>query len=398
MGKKEADNNRSDRFLACAAIVIITIVFFVYFITVTIDFKASSSSIRVFSKSKPLILLWTPWFSIDWPISAGNLKCRDFDTECIITKDRGDYYRSHAVVFHGSSYQVRDIHDYPLVKRPHGQKWVYHNLENPIISTYLTNGALPKEINGIFNLTMTYTSDSDIIYRYGQIVPGQFKDGYDPKRNYAQGKTKLIAWASSQCYPERTKFVNSLSHLVHVDKYGKCGNLSCPRTERCWKSLGRQYKFYLSFENKVCKDYITEKFYVNALKYDMVPIVLGGANYLDPQVAPPGSYINALDFRNVQELSEYIGKVDKDDQLYNQYFQWRASYTVVRMPMSKAFCDLCNSIFFSFQPNKIYKDLTTFWGTNKENCISYPHPKHSNISTQFKYYDYQNMKSAGSTG
>ncbi|EDV21253.1 uncharacterized protein TRIADDRAFT_60294 [Trichoplax adhaerens] len=386
MSKKEAASNRSDRFLACAAVVIITIIFFVYFITVTIDFKASSSSIKFFKKNKPLILFWTPWFSFDWPIAAGNLKCKDYGVECIITKDRGDYYRSHAVVFHGSSYQVRDIHDYPILRsRPYGQKWVYHNLENPMISTSLTNGHLPKEINGLFNVTMTYTSDSDVIYRYGQVVPGQFRDGFDPNRNYAQGKTKLVAWASSKCYPERTTFINRLSRLMQVDKYGKCGNLSCPRTKGCWKRLGRQYKFYLSFENKVCKDYVTEKFYANALLYDMVPIVLGGANYQDPQVAPPGSYINAFDFKNIEELSQYILKVDKDDSLYNQYFQWRANYTIVRMKMSEAFCELCYDISF-FRRQKIYHDLTTFWSTDEENCVKYPKSGNSKISTQFKYY------------
>ena len=64
-------------------------------------------------------------------------------------------------------------------------------------------------------------------------------------------------------------------------------------------SLKRTYliyifiRFYISFENAICADYITEKTY-NALKLNTVPIVLGGVNYTS--LLPPGSFINAAQF------------------------------------------------------------------------------------------------------
>jgi alpha-1,3-fucosyltransferase len=42
--------------------------------------------------------------------------------------------------------------------------------------------------------------------------------------------------------------------------------------------LDKGYKFYLSFENSLCSDYVTEKFW-KILNFNIVPIVLGGANY-----------------------------------------------------------------------------------------------------------------------
>lgn len=55
----------------------------------------------------------------------------------------------------------------------------------------------------------------------------------------------------------------TLSKYLSVDVYGECGDLDCPRLfqDACYKMLEREYKFYLSFENSLCRDYVTEKFF-----------------------------------------------------------------------------------------------------------------------------------------
>ena len=58
--------------------------------------------------------------------------------------------------------------------------------------------------------------------------------------------------------------------------------------------LERDYKFYLSFENSNCRDYVTEKFY-NPLLFTTVPIVYGGAEY-EVIGAPRNSYIDVRNF------------------------------------------------------------------------------------------------------
>ena len=45
----------------------------------------------------------------------------------------------------------------------------------------------------------------------------------------------------------------------------------------------------------MCRDYVTEKFY-NALMYNAVPVVYGGADYA--QLAPKNSYIDVRDFKS----------------------------------------------------------------------------------------------------
>ena len=80
--------------------------------------------------------------------------------------------------------------------------------------------------------------------------------------------------------------------------------------------MGRNYKFYIAFENSLSWDYVTEKFFYN-LHFDVIPVVLDlHGNYA--RFAPPKSYINALDFPTVKELADYLKVLDGNDTLYNE--------------------------------------------------------------------------------
>ena len=85
----------------------------------------------------------------------------------------------------------------------------------------------------------------------------------------AANKTKAVAWFVSNCGARngRLNYAKELSKFIQVDIYGACGSKRCPRAQSntCFDMLNRDYKFYLAFENSNCKDYITEKFFVNGL-------------------------------------------------------------------------------------------------------------------------------------
>ena len=155
-------------------------------------------------------------------------------------------------------------------------------------------------------------------------------------KNYATQKSKQVAWMVSHCdtHGLRETYVAQLSKFIPVDIYGACGNLACNRNEEHWLSdpdcytmIENQYKFYLSFENCICTDYATEKFF-QLLNRNVITIVYGGANY--SQLAPPHSYINALDY-TPEQLAEYLKVLDNNDTLYNEYFWWKDHYRVDRM-------------------------------------------------------------------
>ena len=72
-----------------------------------------------------------------------------------------------------------------------------------------------------------------------------------------------------------------------------------------------EYKFMITFENGL----VTEKIY-NAFMSNTVPIFWGNRSIY--QIFNEGSFINAHDFKTIDQLIEYVKLVDNDDELYNQ--------------------------------------------------------------------------------
>ena len=125
---------------------------------------------------------------------------------------------------------------------------------------------------GLFNWTASYRHDSDIVAPYEKFVQYPDYKAADidsPSRNYAAGKTRKVAWFVSNCSArnKRLQYAKELAQYIEVDLYGKCGTMKCSRaiSGLCFQLLNKDYKFYLAFENSNCKDYITEKFFINGL-------------------------------------------------------------------------------------------------------------------------------------
>lgn len=155
-----------------------------------------------------------------------------------------------------------------------------------------------------FNWTMTYRKNSDIFFPFAF-----FKNKtiyFKPKIKNIKKKTGYIAWISNLCNTTKTKlfhnYVTSLQKYIPVDIYGVCGTHKCsysdknipmdPDLETCYKILKTKYFFYLSFEEKNCVDYYTEKIYY-ALQPGIVPIVWDEIDY---DIFPKNSVIKLKDF------------------------------------------------------------------------------------------------------
>ncbi|XP_030375313.1 glycoprotein 3-alpha-L-fucosyltransferase A [Scaptodrosophila lebanonensis] len=196
------------------------------------------------------------------------------------------------------------------------------------------------------NWTATYRRDSTIV------APYEKWQYYDPKvqqqdqdHNFAVNKTKKVAWFVSNCAARnaRLQYAHELQKHIEVDIYGACGNFQCARSnsDKCFEILDQDYKFYLAFENSNCRDYITEKFFVNALQRNVLPIVMG-ARPEDYEVsAPRRSYIHVDEFASPKELAEYLHILDRDDDLYNSYFKWKGTGEFIN---TYFWCRVCSTL------------------------------------------------------
>ena len=117
--------------------------------------------------------------------------------------------------------------------------------------------------------------------------------------------------------------------------------------------MNTEYKFYLAFENSNCKDYITEKFYVNGLKNDILPVVMGARKEDYVRSAPQKSFIHVDDFDSPEDLAKYLKELDSNDDLYNEYFQWKGTGEMIN---TKFFCRMC-SLLHDPKVNNLSREL-----------------------------------------
>jgi glycoprotein 3-alpha-L-fucosyltransferase len=198
----------------------------------------------------------------DWGVKPGRatfLEQKCPVNNCQLTDSRRAAHSADAVLF-------RQNPRFPWFRRPPSQIWILYLLEAPYFTPSL------RKFNGHFNWTASYRHDSDIVAPYEKFVKhNKTISNILPKmtKNYAEGKTKKIAWFVSNCRAtnNRLEYAKELSKFMQVDIFGKCGDKKCPRGQNsCSEMLNKDYKFYLSFENSNCRDYITEKFFFTGLQ------------------------------------------------------------------------------------------------------------------------------------
>ncbi|XP_043849607.1 LOW QUALITY PROTEIN: alpha-(1,3)-fucosyltransferase 4-like [Dromiciops gliroides] len=303
---------------------------------------------------------------------------------CRLLTDRRDYWEAQAVLFHHRDFVQNQ--DWPPPRseprdtmkldtatagavgrvsasgqpaRPPGQFWVWMNFESP------TNTPRLGSFDGsLFNWTLSYRADSDIFVPYGYLYPrsspGDQPSGLIPSLARKEG---LVAWVVSHWVEgqARVQYYYELRQYVEVDVYGN-GGPGQPLPDVGLLQTVSRYKFYLAFENSQHLDYITEKLWRNAFLAGAVPVVLGPSRANYERFVPRKAFIHVDDFPNAAALATHLRFLDRNQNEYRRYFEWRRHSAVhITTLWDESWCRTCQALQIAGDQPKTVNNLVAWF-------------------------------------
>nr|XP_031296016.1 alpha-(1,3)-fucosyltransferase 10 isoform X4 [Camelus dromedarius] len=277
------------------------------------------------TESYPVMLWWSPLTG-----DTRRLGQCGADT-CFFTINRTYLHHrmTRAVLFYGTDFNIDSLplprkarHDWALFHEE-SPKNNYKLFHKPIITLFNYTATFSRHSH--LPLTTQYLEGVEVLKSRRYLVPLQSK-------NHLRTRLAPLVYVQSDCDPpsDRDSYVRELMAYIEVDSYGEClRNRDLPEqladpasmdADGFYRILA-QYKFILAFENAVCDDYITEKFW-RPLKLGVVPVYHGSPSIAD-WLPSNRSAILVSAFSHPRELAGYIRQLDRDDGRYAAYIEWK---------------------------------------------------------------------------
>lgn len=306
------------------------------------------------------------------------------------------------------------------------QLWLFYSME-PQRLTFCSNHYKLTDLDDWFNITVSFKRDSDLQVDYKQfrtwddvIYDLDYINEYKKllvehpkpvlsivdiarKRNQ---KAKVV-WFVSHCETNsrRESYVREMQKYIDIDIYGKCNNyfqntISDPCGSKkniiCFNKLMNKYKFYIAFENSLCSDYISEKFWKlydsdKIFQINLIPVARGARKEEYSRAVGKDKFlINADDFESPKALADYLNYLNSNDSAYLEYFNWKidfyknlddvineknhlirnnwnvSTWYHLREPFCKICAQLHNTTYLNSKSNKIWE--FSEWYDIKKNC------------------------------
>lgn len=272
----------------------------------------------------PIILWWIPYSRTPRLIKTCKVGT------CLFTHSRTEINNSLTknVIFYGTGLQWNNL---PLPRNPN-QTWSLLHEESPKNAWKFT---VPEAIS-LFNYTATcsrFSSFSLVSLSLSSLKP-ILAPMKTPVHLKSKGEYSLVMYLHSDCdaMSDRDSYVSKLMNIIPIDSYGHClhnkdlpNHLKDPRGDKIEATeileLMSKYKFILTFENAICDDYITEKFW-RIFEAGSVPVYRGSPSISD--WAPNDhSVINIDEFISPEHLAQYLLHLNDNPEEYNSYLEYK---------------------------------------------------------------------------
>ncbi|KOX77553.1 Alpha-(1,3)-fucosyltransferase [Melipona quadrifasciata] len=265
--------------------------------------------------------------------------------KCILSYESGDLNIADAVVFH--LHLTRNVLELPTRTR-WNQRWIFLTDESPI-HTFLYGTQELSIYNGLFNWSMTYRMNSDVPVPYGRTISTLFINS--PNINFSsdlikKSKTKLVTVMGSNCggINGRWKYIRQLKLIFgnDLDIYGKCLN-----------------------------EYLTEKVFWHGYHKLAIPVIMGAPKKDCEKLLPPHSFLHVSDFADPVALANYIHYLNKHNEKYFEYHEWRKYFKVINEhgyfgSISRHYCRVCEALHYNSPTIKVYDNIELFWNKKRD--------------------------------
>ena len=265
-------------------------------------------------------------------------------TTCEFTEDEGQYTTADVLYVHEC------FHD--RAERAHPRQILLHYNLGPEIFPCNTGDSTQADMR------ISYTSSSTITLPY-LCLAGVRQHTLNALAMSPPTNRRKVAMFVSDCNSKfskwRREYLRQLMNHIQIDSYGLCFHNTEMRTTRKDHDYfklkldlirNKRYKFLISFENSVIREYVTEKIW-HAYMTQTIPIYYGAPEIYD-QVPGANTLIDAAKFAGPKQLAEYIKQVDNDDSLYRSYFKFDINHTIAfqkKYCTKNVACEICKKSF-----------------------------------------------------
>ncbi|XP_060586644.1 alpha-(1,3)-fucosyltransferase fut-5-like [Ruditapes philippinarum] len=319
------------------------------------QFETSFKMFGENEKKKALLIFNKPGFE-DEVSTNERLKTCEYNN-CYMTSDKSLLKTADALLFIICKGGMGTKPPIDTKDRNPNQAWIFKCGETPI--NHLYSDFKSPACRNTMNWSISYRIDSDMPHPYGYLRTRVVPRKLDYEAIY-KAKTKTALWVVSNCRTQsaRDLYVAELvKNGLDVDIYGRCGP-NKRISQEILQNIIPQYKFYLGFENSICNDYVTEKFFLY-YEYNWVVVVRGGADY--DRVLPTKTYINTAHYSNTSSLVQYLLNLanDKDryidflrrKDVYEQRYEYGHRYSI---------CELCRRLNNVSKFRKTYDNMRDY--------------------------------------